>query len=109
MRDPSAGAVFHFLFAVGVFALSLSARLMSLTLQDRVIRLEMDVRLRRVLGDEAANRALGLLNLKQLIALRFAADDEIEGLIASITSGEVTHPNDIKGRIKDWQPDVQRV
>jgi hypothetical protein len=109
VREPSAGTAFQLVLAVGVLALSISARLMSLTLQDRVIRLEMEVRLRRVLGDEPAERALAALSIKQLVALRFASDAEMPGLVDAVVRGEVTGTNDIKKRIQDWQADVQRV
>jgi hypothetical protein len=109
IREPSAGHAFQLAFAVGVFALSLSARLMSLTLQDRVIRLEMDVRLRRVLGEAQAGQALAQLSLKQLVALRFASDAELAGLVEAVIAGEVRRPDDIKKRVNDWQADAQRV
>lgn len=109
IREPSAANAFQLAFAFGVFTLSLSARLMSLTLQDRLIRLEMDVRLRRILGEVPAGEALAQLTLKQLVALRFASDAELPGLVEAVLGGEVTRPSDIKKRVKDWQADVQRV
>jgi hypothetical protein len=109
VREPSGGHALQLVFALGVFALSLSARLMSLTLQDRLIRLEMEVRLRRVLASELAERAMAALSLKQLVALRFASDAEMPALVEAVLEGEVTRPDDIKKRVKDWQADLQRV
>ena len=109
VREPTATHAFQLVFALGVFALSLSARLMSLTLQDRMIKLEMEVRLHRVLTDELAARATPSLSIKQLVALRFASDAELPALVSAVLSGEVTRPNEIKKRVKDWQADYQRV
>lgn len=76
--------------------------------QDRVIRLEMRVRLERLLGTE--RRAdIERLNLKQIVALRFASDPELPGLVDQVLSGSLREPDDIKRKIRDWQADWLRV
>jgi len=76
--------------------------------QDRVIRLEMQLRLERLLGP--ARRAdLERLELPQRIALRFASDAELPALLERVLKGELTHPDDIKRAVRDWQADWLRV
>lgn len=76
--------------------------------QDRTIRLEMHWRLERVLG--TARRAdVERLSVKQLVALRFASDAELPGLVDEILQGKLSDSDGIKRRIRDWQADWLRV
>ena len=78
-------------------------RSFALRLQDRIIRLEMQTRLTRLgRGDE-----LSRLDLRQLIALRFASDAELPPLIARAVAEKLT-PDQIKRAITDWQGDYLR-
>lgn len=77
-------------------------------MQDRIIRLEMQVRLRQVLPAEA-HAGIDRLTLSQLVALRFASDAELPGLVQRTLSGEFASANAIKQAVKDWQGDDLRV
>lgn len=90
------------------FAFQLKARIYSLTVQDRIIRLEMQLRLERVLPEDLRERARGL-TLSQLVALRFASDAELPGLVEKVLAGELTTGDAIKRAVTDWQPDTLRV
>lgn len=95
-------------FAFGLLLFSFTARSMSLRAQDRVIRLEEQLRLSRLLmGDDVA--AIDRLRPGQLIALRFASDEEVPDLVRRCTSGELTSPEQIKKAISSWRPDYLRV
>ncbi len=100
-------AVMGLLLIVGLIMLFFSVRVQILTVQDRVIRLEMRLRMRQLLRAELAARA-GELPVKQLVALRFASDAELPGLIEEVVEGRLTLPKDIKHRVKDWQADFLR-
>jgi len=76
--------------------------------QDRIIRLEMRVRLDRVLPDDLRGRT-GELTTDQLIALRFAGDAELPGLVRRVLSERIGQRTSIKAMVTDWQPDFQRV
>jgi hypothetical protein len=75
-------------------------------LQDRIILLEMKVRAAELLqpGHEAL---MARLTKQQIIALRFASDDELAELLERAARENLT-PNDIKAAIKTWRPDLLR-
>ena len=97
-------ALVALLFAVFV-AVSID-RLYTTKLQDRIILLEMKVRCAEVLpaGDDAR---LGQLSTKQVVALRFASDGELERLLDRAIREQLT-PDDIKAAITAWRPDHLR-
>jgi Family of unknown function (DUF6526) len=78
-------------------------RRFALRLQDRIIRSEMDARLTR-LGRGAD---LARLSVAHLVALRFASDTELPGLIDRALAERLT-PDQIKRAVTDWQADLLR-
>ena len=108
VRAPSLATVMNVVLAAGLVALLFASRIMALTVQNRVIRLEMTLRLQRVLGPVAAADALARLPVGRLIALRFASDAELPGLIARVLSQELTTSTQVKQAIREWQPDLLR-
>jgi hypothetical protein len=80
-----------------------NVRQFALKLQDRIIRLEMQARLAR-LGREAD---LARLSLRQVIALRFASDAELPGLLQRAAAENMT-ADQIKRAITSWQADLMR-
>lgn len=108
VSDFSVQALMTFVFAVGVILAALFARLFPLGVQDRVIRLEERLRLARLLPDALRDRA-GELTTKQLIALRFASDEELAGLVQRVLDGEFADAKSIKAAIVTWRPDHQRI
>jgi hypothetical protein len=108
VRAPSLTSVMELVLAAGVVAMLFASRLMALRVQDRVIRLEMTLRLQRMLGPVAAADALARLPLGRVIALRFASDAELPGLIARVLSQELSTSAQVKQAISEWQPDLLR-
>jgi len=91
--------------ALGLVLMALKSRLYSLKVQDRIIRLEEQVRLRTLGAPEAT---ISKLNIDQLIALRFASDDEVVGLAARAVTDNMTRQQ-IKESITNWRTDNWRV
>lgn len=89
------------LFAVG------RARVHSLTAQDRIIRLEEKLRFHALLPPDLLARSHSL-SIQQIIALRFASDDELPGLVRRTLDENLT-PKQIKQAINNWRPDYLRV
>lgn len=98
----------NFLLVIAIALAAIRARFYSLCVQDRVIRLEMNVRLDKLLAGEQRERAKDL-ELGQLIALRFASDEELPGLVEKVLNDKITDRKTIKKMIKNWQADFQRV
>ncbi len=79
----------------------------ALKVQDRVIRLEEQLRLAGLLSEPLRSR-IPELTEGQLIALRFASDQEIPGLVQRALSESLSRA-DIKMAIQTWRPDYWRV
>ena len=100
--------VFLVVFAIGLVILSFTARSMALKAQTRVIRLEERLRLAKLLP--ATDHALiDNLTPGQLVALRFASDEEVPDLARKCAAGELTSTKEIKQSIRTWRPDYLRV
>jgi uncharacterized protein DUF6526 len=85
-----------------------TARAMALRAQDRIIRLEERTRLERLLPADLRGR-IGDLTPSQLIAIRFAPDDEVPELVRRTLARELMTQGDIKRAIRNWRADVLRV
>ena len=96
------------LVAVVLIMTALAARVFALQAQDRTIRLEEKLRWKEVLSADLVKR-FSEVGRPQLIALRFAPDDELAGLAARVLAGELKEPKAIKQAIKNWRPDHHRL
>ncbi|MEO5618217.1 MAG: DUF6526 family protein [Candidatus Eisenbacteria bacterium] len=99
--------VLNLLMAVGFVILFWYARAFALAVQDRVIRLEMRLRLEKLLSPQQFAR-FDQVAPGQIVALRFASDAEMPGLISDLLDGKLDRPGDIKRRIQNWQADRMR-
>ena len=92
--------------ALAVIVLVSISRLYTVRLQDRIILLEMKVRCAELLpaGQDAL---LNELTPKQIVALRFASDDEL-GPLLERSVRERLPPREIKRAIVRWRPDRLR-
>ena len=77
-----------------------------IALQDRIIMLETKVRAAEVLN-AGQDALLAKLSPKQIVALRFASDEEFGSLLER-TARENLSPKDIKASIRTWRPDPYR-
>ncbi|MEO5902471.1 MAG: DUF6526 family protein [Gemmatimonadaceae bacterium] len=103
--------MYHVWVVVVAFTLllfALVARIMALKAQDRVIRLEERLRLASLLPAEHRDK-VGELTPGQLVALRFASDEEAPDLAHRTMTGEFKTQNDIKKAVKNWRADTHRV
>lgn len=108
VQDPGWDRGEFVLLSVGLVILTLLARTYPLRAQDRIIRLEERLRLATILGPEEAPSAMNL-KPSQYIALRFASDEELPGLVSKIQAGELTSQDEIKRAVVNWRPDHFRI
>jgi hypothetical protein len=94
--------------SLALFGMHWSIRSAALTVQDRVIRLEERLRLAALLPDELKPR-LPELTVSQLVALRFASDEELPELVRQVLDEQLTDRDAIKRRVRNWRPDHLRV
>jgi hypothetical protein len=106
-QDFGGDRLVAFLLSIALLLMFFSVRVQVTTVQDRVIRLEMRHRLRAVLPSDLQPQ-ISTLSHRQLVALRFAGDAELPQLVREILAGTLRTQNDIKARIRDWQPDYLR-
>lgn len=103
----SVGAAAGVAAAVAIMFVYAYSRLFALQVQNRVIRLEEQLRMATLLPDDLKGR-VGELRIPDYVALRFASDAELAGLVRRILSGELTTQDSIKRAIKEWRPDHVR-
>ncbi|WP_018755917.1 DUF6526 family protein [Paenibacillus terrigena] len=90
--------------AIAIVLLTGLLRIYSTKLQDRIIRQEENFRYYRLTGKPIDPS----LTMKQIIALRFAADEEFPAL-CSKTAETGMQPDAIKRAITKWRADLFRV
>ena len=82
-------------------------RLYALRAQDRIIRLEERLRLAKLLPEALRDRAAELTE-SQLVALRFASDEEVGALVEQTLANQWKRA-EIKKAIRVWRPDYFRI
>ena len=101
------GRIVAGLFLLGSVILVIMAgltRVYALTAQDRAIRAEENLRFFSLTGKRFPKN----LQLKQIVALRFASDEELENLVnKAVTEG--LSSSAIKQQINNWREDNNRV
>jgi hypothetical protein len=107
VRSPSWSTAIGSAVALALLGLFYYAREFALTVQDRVIRLEMRLRLRELLPADLKERVQEL-SRDQLVALRFASNAELPDLVREVLTNDIRRRDDIKRRIKKWEPDDLR-
>jgi hypothetical protein len=107
IRMPGVESLVALLLAVAFILLAVYARVFALTVQDRVIRLEMQLRLRGLLPPDLQGR-ISEFTPRQLVALRFASDEELPDLCRTVLRDNIKEGKTIKKMIKNWKADYLR-
>ena len=107
IRFPSLASAWLLVVAIAATVAVFKIRLYASRVQDRVIRLEERLRLASVLPEPLRSR-IGELSGSQLIALRFAPDAELAGLVDQILQKKLER-NEIKKAVVSWRADYSRI
>ena len=107
-KAPNWNTGWWIVVSLALLILTTFVRTYSLKVQDRVIRLEERLRYQQVVSPALAQQASNL-TAAQTVALRFAADEELENLVNSVLTGKFVKTKDIKRAIKQWRADHFRV
>jgi hypothetical protein len=91
---------------IAVVILGSMSRTYTVTLQNRIIRLEMRLRLKDVLPATQQGQ-IADLTLPQLVALRFASDEELPSLVDRAVREKLSR-EDIKKAVRNWVADWDR-
>lgn len=108
VRDPALPTLLEVLVAITLVAFLFYARMFAMRVQDRVIRLEERMRLERLCPADFRPR-IDELTAGQLVALRFASDEELPELARRVLDEGLTRRDAIKRQIRNWRPDHLRV
>jgi hypothetical protein len=99
--------VVYLLTATALLIFVFNARVFALKVQDRVIRLEEQLRMASLLPEDLKGR-IGEFTPGQLVALRYAGDDELPGLARKVLNEKLTNVKAIKQMVQHWRPDHLR-
>jgi hypothetical protein len=105
---PTANSGWWIVVSLALALVATFVRTYSLKVQDRLIRLEETLRYQQTLSPALALKCTALTPA-QIIALRFAGDDELEELVSAAVGGKFAKTKDIKQAIKNWRADTMRV
>ena len=102
-KDDAVVNTLFLLLVLTLVSVSFHNRSFALKAQDRAIRAEENLRYFILTGKRLDQR----ITMEQLIALRFAGDDEFVELVEKTIKENLT-PKEIKKGIKNWRPDYYR-
>jgi len=108
VRGPALNSGWWIIVSLALLVLAFLVRLNSLRVQDRLIRLEEKLRYRQILSATLCQETAALTT-GQIIALRFAGDEELEELVGAVLAGKLARTSEIKRAIKGWRADTFRV
>jgi hypothetical protein len=108
VKAPGLNSGWWLVLSLALLILTFMVRLNPLKAQDRIIRLEERLRYKEVLSPALLPQT-SALEPGQIIALRFAGDDELEELVSAVLTGKLTKSIEIKRAITHWRGDTFRV
>ena len=106
-QNTTSQKVYFLLISIAILLVSMVGRIYATKNQDRIIRLEMRQRYFEMTGKSFPEKE-NQLRLGQIIALRFASDEELLNLMEKAIA-EKLKSKEIKQAIRNWQADTNRV
>lgn len=106
--NPGSDTAYALVGALAITGLVLVARFSPLRVQDRVIRLEEQLRYVKLLSADVVARTEATFSPRHYIALRFASDAELPGLVNTVLANPAMTGKEIKQAIRNWRGDYFR-
>jgi hypothetical protein len=107
-QQPTLFHIYSVVMGLAFLIMAWLVRAYALKVQDRLIRLEETLRCQHLVEEPLRSR-VGELRARHCIALRFASDEEVPGLVERILAAELDSQKEIKQAIRNWRPDNFRV
>jgi len=108
IREPGWDQAAFVALAFALILVGFYARTFPNQNQDRIIRLEERMRMREILPPEMQARVLEFTT-PQLVALRFASDEELVELSRRVLDEGLTDRKEIKKLVRNWRADDHRI
>ncbi|HEX5004043.1 MAG TPA: DUF6526 family protein [Gemmatimonadales bacterium] len=105
--QPGAGSLIGLALPVTLILIYWYLRAFAVRVQDRVIRLEERLRMAALFPADLQAR-IAELTPEQLVALRFASDEELADLTRRVLAEGITDKKVIKGAVRTWRGDHLR-
>lgn len=105
--ESTSESIYFLILAFIIVLLPLLGRIYALKNQNRIILMEMRLRYFHLTGRSFYEKE-NELRTNQIIALRFASDDELMALVDQAISKKLSN-KEIKMSIKNWKADYSRV
>lgn len=105
--ESTSESIYFLILASSLVLLPLLGRIYALKNQNRIIMMEMGLRYFYLTGKSFSEKEKDL-RTNQIIALRFAGDDELLSLMDQAISKNLSN-KEIKMSIKNWKGDYSRV
>lgn len=105
--ESTSESIYFLILGLILVLLPLLGRMYALKNQNRIILMEMRLRYYHLTGKSFSEKEKDL-RTNQIIALRFAGDDELLSLIDQAISNNLSN-KEIKMSIKNWKGDYSRV
>jgi hypothetical protein len=108
MDNPVEDTWYALVGALALLGVYTFTRVFPLKVQDRVIRLEERLRLARLLPADMQPK-IDTIRASHLIAMRFASDEEVPGLVQQVLANPGMSANDVKKQVRNWRGDWFRI
>lgn len=105
--ESTSESIYFLILALIIVILPLLGRTYALKNQNRIIVMEMRLRYFHLTGKSFYEKEKDL-RTSQIIALRFAGDDELLGLVEQAISKKLSN-KEIKMSVRNWKGDYSRV
>jgi hypothetical protein len=108
IANPGNDTAYALVGALAILGLVAVSRLSPLRVQDRLIRLEEQLRYAKLLSADVVAKTETSFSPRHYVALRFASDAELPGLVTKVLANPAMTQKEIKQAVQQWRGDYFR-